>query len=87
MRSLLYQGGTPLSQPLLCGLGRNEAEIVLEKNNRRYTLKIRDKITIEDPYLTMVKATAFSIQTGEPYSGRPPERAFKDFLIKDNIVI
>ena len=87
MRSLLYQGNTPLSEPLTCGLGRNEAEVVLQHNGRKYILQLHDKVAIEDPYLTMVRATAFAIGQGEPYNGKSPERSLKDYLIKDNLVI
>ena len=52
-----------------------------------YNLVLRDKVAPEDPYLMLVKATAFAMQEGEPYVGRPPSRAIRDFLIKDVVVI
>jgi hypothetical protein len=48
---------------------------------------LRDKITVEDPYLVMVKATAFAIRTGEPYAAEPTPRAVRDFLLKSSVVV
>lgn len=87
MKSLLFQDGAVLSEPLACAPCRKEIEIVLRSEGRLYRVKVRDKIVIEDPYLMMVRATAFAIQTGEPFSGKTPDRGVRDFLIKSNVVI
>lgn len=87
MKSLLFQGTTPLSEPIICTPCRKEVEVVLRSGGRLYRIKVRDKITVEDPYLIMVKAAAFAIQTGEPFMGKTPERSVRDFLIKSNVVI
>lgn len=88
MKSLLFQNGaTPFEEPLECGVGRQEVPVVVRKDGRLYRFVLRDKIAPEDPYLVMVKAAAFSIQTGEPYNGTPPNRGVKDFLIKQSVVI
>jgi hypothetical protein len=87
MRSLLFQADSPFDEPASCGAGRQEVPITLRKDGRLYRYVLRDKIMPEDPYLTMVKAAAFTIQTGEPYNGTPPDRAVRDFLIKSGLVI
>lgn len=88
MKSLLFQeGATPFEEPVGCGLGRQEVPIAIKKDGRTYRFMLRDKIAPEDPYIVMVKAVAFSIQTGEPYNGTPPSRGVKDFLIKQSVVI
>lgn len=88
MKSLLFQeGATPFEEPVGCGIGRQEVSINLKKDGRTYRYVLRDKIAAEDSYLVMVKATAHSIQTGEPYNGTPPSRSVRDFLIKQSVVI
>lgn len=87
MKSLLFQGNTPLSEPLLCGPCRKEVRIRFKYKGRLYTQVFRDKASVEDPYLTMVKAAAFAIRTGEPYVMQPPPRNVRDFLIRSNVVI
>lgn len=89
MKSLIYQGLTPFSDSAACKLQpcREEVVINLRKDGRIYRFIARDKVTPEDPYLVMVKATAFAIQTGEAYNGTPPSRTIKDFLIKSSTVI
>jgi hypothetical protein len=87
MKSLLFTGTLPFSIPPGCTPCRIEVPITIRKHGRLYKMVLRDKIAVDDPYLMMVKALAFAIQTGEPYSGRPPERSVRDFLIKDSVVI
>jgi hypothetical protein len=88
MKSLLFQdGATPFEEPESCGIGRQEVPIAIKKDGRLYRFTLRDKIAPEDPYTVMVRAAAFSIQTGEPYNGTPPNRSVKDFLIKQSVVI
>ena len=84
MKSLLFAQGT--DTPPGCG-PRTEVTQVLRKNGRLYTLVMRDKIVVEDPYLVMVKATGFAVQQGETYPGTPPARGIRDFLVKTNVVI
>lgn len=87
MKSLLFQGNTPLVEPSACGPCRKEVRIVFKKNGLLYTMVLRDKIAVEDPYLTMVKAAAFAIRQGEPYVMQPPPRKVRNFLIRSNVVI
>lgn len=90
MKSLLYQPGTtPFIEPPECGAlpCRSEVPITIRKFGRLYRFVLRDKVVPEDPFLVMVKATAFAIQTGEPNVGKAPDRAIKDFLIKDTVII
>lgn len=86
-KSLLFTDTLPFGVPPGCSPCRQEVVYTVRKFGRLYTFKLRDKITVEDPYLVMVKAEAFAIQQGEPYAGIPPERAVRDFLIKSNVVI
>jgi hypothetical protein len=89
MKSLLYQGGSSFPVPPGCSAlpCRQEAKVSLKKDGRIYRFVVRDKIVPEDPYLMLMKAIAFAIQTGEAYNGTSPNRALKDFLIKTNVVI
>ena len=86
-KSLLYSGTLPFIDPKVCNTTRTEVPLTLKKNGRMYRFVVRDKLVIEDPYLVLVKAAAFAIRQGEPYSGTPPTRAVRDFLIKSNVVI
>jgi hypothetical protein len=86
-RSLLFSESSPLVQPPQCGPCRQEVTIKIRKDGREYIMKLRDKIVVDDPYLVMVKAVAFAIREGEPYSGRAPSRGVRDFLIKSAVVI
>lgn len=90
MKSLLFQSGaTPFSEPSECSAlpCRQEVKIRVRKAGRIYVYTLNDKIVPEDPYLMMLRATAFSIQAGEAYNGSPPLRDVKDFLIKNTVVI
>lgn len=89
MKSLLFQGVTPFIEPPGCAAipCRTEVPVAIRKGGRMYNLVLRDKIVPEDPYLVMLKAQAFAITEGEPYVGRAPSRAVRDFLIKDTVVI
>lgn len=89
MKSLIAQGVTPFVVTPSCSAdgSRTEAKFSVRKNGRIYRFVARDKIQPEDPYFVLVKAAAFAIQTGEPYSGRTPPRSLKDFLIKSSLVI
>lgn len=86
-KSLLFTGDLPFGEPPGCGPCRQEVSFTVRKFGRLYNFKLRDKITVEDPYLVMVKAEAFAIAQGEPYAGIPPERAVRDYLLKLNVVI
>lgn len=88
MRSLIAQGTTPHNVPESCASRkRTEVTFSFREKGRLYKFVVRDKIIPEDPYLVLVKAAAFAIQQSEPYNGRAPERALKDFLIKNNLVL
>ncbi len=90
MKSLLFQEGeTPLIEPEGCGAipCRNEVSINIRKDGRLYQFVLRDRVVPEDAYIPLVKAIAFAIQQGEPYAGTSPNRAVKDFLVRNNVVI
>lgn len=87
MKSLLFQPGAVFTEPALCTPGRQEVVVSFRKDGRVYTMTMRDKVVIEDPYLVLVKATAFAIKMAEPYMGRVPPRAVRDVLVKDNVDI
>ena len=87
MISLLYQPNPPFEQPDGCGPGRTENSKRYIKNGKIYTMTWRDKVVIEDPFLVMVKASAYSIRMNEPYGARSPRRDYKDYLIKSSLVI
>jgi hypothetical protein len=88
-KSLLFANPPvlPFGVPPGCTPCRTEVKSVIRKFGRLYTLTLRDKIAIEDPYLNMVKAEAFALQQGEPFAGLTPDRSFRDVLIKSNLVI
>lgn len=87
MKSLLFQDSSPFVEPPTCAPCRKEVVVTFKKNGRLYTMTLRDKISVEDPYLTMVKAAAFAIRTSEPYVMQPPPRGVRNFLINSNVVI
>lgn len=90
MKSLIYQpGATVFTEPPECAAlpCRTEVPITVRKFGRLYHFVLRDKVVPEDPYLILVRAAAFAIAEGEPYAGKSPDRAIKDFLIKDSLVI
>lgn len=89
MKSLLFQEGATLAEPPGCSAlpCRQEATVSLKKDGRIYRFVVRDAIVPEDPFLMLIKATAFALTTGEPYNGTSPNRVLKDFLIKDSVVI
>lgn len=87
MKSLLFQDDSPFDVPPECAPCRQEKVITIRKAGRLYKFTARDKVVVEDPYLVMVKAAAFGISEGEPYSGTITPRGVKDFLIKSSIVI
>lgn len=86
-KSILFQESSPFAQIATCGPCRKEVSVTFKKNGRLYTMILRDKISVEDPYITMVKAAAFAIRASEPYVMQPPPRKVRNFLINSNIVI
>ena len=87
MKSLLFQNNPPFDSPPACTPCRQEKTITIRKNGRLYHFTARDKVVVEDPYLVMLKAAAFGIGQGEPYSGAVTPRSIRDFLIKTSLVI
>lgn len=89
MKSLLFQGVTPFIEPPDCAAipCRTEVPISIRKDGRIYNFVLRDKVVPEDSYLVLVKASAFAISQAQPYNGKSPDRAVKDFLIKQTVVI
>lgn len=84
-KSLLFTPSSPFHAPHSCAAGRQEVRVDFHKDARRYSLVIRDKIVVEDPYIVLVKAAAFAVQQNEPYMGRVTSRAVRDFLIKGSV--
>ena len=85
-KSLLFQPGQILQEPPECGPCRQEVKVTFKRNGRLYNLVMRDKTVVEDPYLVLVKATAFAIAQDEPYMGRSVSRKVRDYYIKANTV-
>ncbi len=86
-RSLLFIPGQVLDEPPECKPARQEVTIRVRKNGRLYTMVMRDKTVVEDPYLVQVKAAAFAIQQNEPYMGRAVPRSVRDVYIKTAVTI
>ena len=87
VKSLLFSEEQVLQQPENCNPGRKEVRVAFRKDGRQYTLTMRDKISIEDPYMNLVKAAGFAIRQQEPYMGRLVPRSVRDFLIRSSVVI
>lgn len=87
MKSLLFREVTPFTESDDCKPGRAEVPITIRKDGRLYKFILRDKVTVEDPYIVLVKARAFAIRTGEQFGAQPPSRSIRDFLIKSSVVI
>ena len=56
-------------------------------NGRIVTVILRNTIVPEDPYLSLARARAISVRTGEAFNADRIERSIKDSLIKTNISI
>ena len=84
-KSLLYSDNQVLQEPLDCGPCRQEVSTRLHYGGNVYTVTLRDKVVIEDPYLVLVKAAAYAIRTAGLYQGRIVPRSIRDFLIKSNV--
>lgn len=87
VKSLLFHEDQVLKHPESCNPGRKEVTVTFRKDGRQYNLTMRDKISVEDPYLTLVKAAGFAIEREEPYMGRLVPRSVRDFLIRSSVVI
>lgn len=88
MKSLLFQEPTPpYTPPEACNFGRNEQEYRVIKDGLVHIMRVRDKLVAEDMVLSMVKATAYVLRTGEGYPGVRPSRVEKDKLIKRTVTI
>ena len=55
--------------------------------SRVVTVTLRDAIAPEDPYLSLAKAKAFSVRTGEVVNVNRTSRTIKNYLIKTNVSI
>jgi hypothetical protein len=86
MKSLLYQPGQILKSPPTCKPCRDEVVTSFQRDGRTYTLTMRNKVVVEDPYIVLIKAAAFAISQQEPFSGRIVPREIRDTLIKTNTV-
>lgn len=87
MRSLAFRtpAVVPFIDPPGCGPGRAETRRVVRKGGRLYTVIVREKVVVDDPYLVAVRAAAYAIRTGEEYPATATPRALRDFLIRDNV--
>ena len=70
-----------------CAPCRTEETYSIHKNGYIYNFVVRDKIAVEDPYITAVKAYAFSVRFASVFPGSEPSRAIRDFLIKGAVVV
>mgnify|MGYP003425167686 FL=1 len=86
-KSLLYQPSPVLREPPECGAPRQEVVIRMRKDGRVYTMTIRDKTVVEDPYLVMVKAAAFAIREDEPNMAMGVPRVVRDVYLKNSVTI
>lgn len=70
---------------------RREKQVVTIIGGQRVTVTVRDTIVPEDPYLNLVRASAFPLQMGGGANARfpvpPVGRDIKDVLIKSTITI
>lgn len=67
---------------------RVEAERVYPlAGGRLVRVILRNSLVPEDPYLSLARAQALSIRTGEAFDANRVTRAVKDHLIKTNISI
>lgn len=86
MKSILHQTTSPFPDAVQCAACREEDAFSVYKNGYIYKFVMRDKVAIEDPHITMMKALAFQIQHSVPYPGAVPSRTLRDFLIKTSVV-
>ena len=85
-KSLLFGTGQVLEEPPDCArVCRKEVTARFKYKGNLYTLVMRDKVIIEDPYMVLVKAGAYATRTGGPYQGRIVPRSVRDFLIKSTV--
>jgi hypothetical protein len=88
VKSLLFQPSPPLKEPPGCGPCRKEIKITYRHvSGRLVTMTLRDKVSVEDPYIMAIKAAAHAIMTVEPLAAQPVQRSLKDFLIKNSVTI
>lgn len=87
MKSLLFQPGAPFAPPPGCEPGCGAQSVTIKKNNKLYTLKVYRKVSVEEPYLSMVKAIAHSLQNDEPYNAVPPRKDLITALLRNNVTI
>lgn len=67
---------------------RQEVERVYPlANGRLVRVILRDSIVPEDPYLSLARAFALSVRTGEVFNAERTPRVIRDTLIKTNISI
>jgi hypothetical protein len=57
------------------------------ENGQIVTVILRTTIAPEDPYLSLAKAQAYSLRTGEAFGANRTSRTIRDSLIKTNISI
>ena len=73
------------------GVGRREKRIRSVVGGQQVTVTIRDTIVPEDPFLNLVKASAYPYQMGGGANARfpvpPVDKDIKDALIKTSMTI
>ena len=56
-------------------------------NGRMVTFIIRKTLVPEDPYMSLARAKALSVRTGEEYASDRVDKTIRDHLIKTNVEI
>lgn len=56
-------------------------------DGRRVTYIIRESVIPEDPYLSLARAKALTVRTGEAFASERVSKEIRDYLIKTNIAI
>lgn len=54
---------------------------------RMVTFIVRRTLVPEDPYLSLARAKALSVRTGEEYASDRVSKAIRDHLIKTNVEV
>lgn len=75
-----------MNVPAGCTSCRTESTFSMILNGEKVTVTLRDKILPEDPFLTMVRATAFAIARGGDYRGVPPGRDVRGDLVRGGAI-
>lgn len=64
---------------------RTETVTHMTVGNYKVRVIVRSTVVVEDPYLNLVRASAFQIADGGPFPVPPVGRDVKNFLIKTGL--